>query len=122
MAMLSKRYSFTSVVMDNLSIFEQINLFHNAEFIIAPHGAALTNLAFCKPGTRVMELFSPNYLFDFYRHLARATALRHTTVIGEVEDRCRWHPERAYDANLREIMRNSDYTVELDKITCVLDS
>jgi hypothetical protein len=115
MAMLTKRFSFTSIVMDNLSVSEQVNIFHNAEFIIAPHGAALTNLVFCKPGTRVVELFSPNWLIEVYRDLARATSLRHTIIIGEVEDRCR------YDTN-HKIMKQSDYTVQLDKITRIFES
>jgi hypothetical protein len=33
---------------------------------VAPHGAALTNLNFCRPGVRVLELFAPGYLNPGY--------------------------------------------------------
>ncbi|MCK5803799.1 MAG: glycosyltransferase family 61 protein [Lentisphaeria bacterium] len=50
------------VVMDGLSIWEQATLFHNAELIIAPNGAALTNLAFGRSGATVVEIHSGSYV------------------------------------------------------------
>jgi len=41
----------------------------NAEAIIAPHGAGLTNLVFCAPGARVVELF-PSLTVDCYYRLS----------------------------------------------------
>jgi hypothetical protein len=41
---------------------EQIRIFQEAEFVIAPHGAGLSNLMFCEPGTKVIEL-CPDILF-----------------------------------------------------------
>jgi hypothetical protein len=93
-AILERRYSVKRVMMDNLAIPEQADIFHNADLIIAPHGAALTNLAFCRPGTKVFELFSPNFLLGFYSDLARATGLHHVGVIGEVDDHLRREPRR----------------------------
>ncbi len=45
-----------NVSMETLSPFDQIQLFHSASLIIAPHGAALTNLLFASPQCRVVEL------------------------------------------------------------------
>jgi len=45
---------------------EQIDHFAAAEVIVAPHGAALTNLNFCQPGVRILELFAPRYLNKGY--------------------------------------------------------
>ena len=39
-----------------LSISEQIYLFNNAKIIIGAHGAAFTNLVFCKPNTKIIEI------------------------------------------------------------------
>ena len=36
----------------------QVELFSNAREIIASHGAGLSNLVFCRPGTKVLELFN----------------------------------------------------------------
>lgn len=52
-------YGFESVSLSNLSVRSQAHLFHNANVIISPHGAGLTNLIFCKPSTKVIEIFLP---------------------------------------------------------------
>ncbi len=43
-------------------IREQIARYAAAQVVVAPHGAALTNLAFARPGVRVLELFAPGYV------------------------------------------------------------
>ncbi|HET9501811.1 MAG TPA: glycosyltransferase family 61 protein [Marmoricola sp.] len=60
------------VVLDpgTLTVQEQIDHFTAAEVIVAPHGAALANLAFCGPGVRVLELFAPRYVNPCYWTIA----------------------------------------------------
>jgi capsular polysaccharide biosynthesis protein len=53
-----------------LTVQEQIDHFTAAEVIVAPHGAALANLAFCSPGVRVFELFAPKYVNPCYWTIA----------------------------------------------------
>lgn len=57
-----ERRGFAMVDPGTLSVQEQIDLFHAAEVVVAPHGAGLTNLTFCRPGTGVLELFAPSYV------------------------------------------------------------
>ncbi len=52
------RNGFTEVTLESMSFAEQVRLFRHAEFILAPHGAGLTNLVWCDRGTRVIELLS----------------------------------------------------------------
>jgi len=47
-----KRYSLC-----NLSVAEQIMLFHNAEIVVSEQGSGLTNILFCQPNTKVIEIF-----------------------------------------------------------------
>ena len=47
---------FTSYKVEELSIEEQIYLFNEASTIIGAHGAAFTNIIFCKPSTKIIEL------------------------------------------------------------------
>lgn len=61
LALLEPR-GFVSVNPGQLSAQEQIDVFAAAEVVVAPHGAALTNLLFVSPGTRVLELFASNYV------------------------------------------------------------
>ena len=51
-----KEKGFSKYRTGELSFFEQIYLFNNAKFIIGAHGAAFTNLAFCKPSTNIVEI------------------------------------------------------------------
>ena len=44
-----ERQGFTRVDPGSLSVQEQIDWFAAADVIVAPHGAALSNLVFCKP-------------------------------------------------------------------------
>ena len=84
-AMLSGR-GFESVKCEKLSVQEQANIFGSAEVVVGAHGAALTNLVFCRPGTPVVELFSPAYVNPCYRDLCVAAGLRHAAVIGNGKD------------------------------------
>jgi hypothetical protein len=57
-----ERQGFTRLDPGQFSVQEQIDMFHAAEVVVAPHGAALTNITFCRPGARVLELFAPTYV------------------------------------------------------------
>ena len=52
--------NFTSVKLHETKFTDQVDLFHNAECIVGLHGGGFANLAFCKPGTKVIELKSVN--------------------------------------------------------------
>lgn len=56
MVALSER-GYTSVTLTGLSVAEQISIFENAKYIIAPHGAGVTNIVYCAPHTRVLEFY-----------------------------------------------------------------
>lgn len=51
-----ERYGFKCIHNEDLSTDEQIYLFQNATHIISCHGSQLTNIIFCKPGTKVCEI------------------------------------------------------------------
>lgn len=55
-------YGFTPVVLASLSATEQMQIFASAEVIVAPHGAGLTNLMYCDPGTKIVEIFTPGFV------------------------------------------------------------
>lgn len=64
-----KRYN-----LEELSIQDQMILFFNAETIISPHGAGLTNILFCRPGTKILELFQ-SHEDDTYCYLSQTLNL-----------------------------------------------
>ncbi len=52
------KYGFEIIKLADQSFHEQVELFNNAEMIVAPHGAGLANLVFCRPNVQVLELLS----------------------------------------------------------------
>ena len=82
---LQKR-GYESVDCGKMSVQKQAEVFGSAEVVVGAHGAALTNLVFCRPGTLVVELFSPAYVNPCYRDLCVAAGLRHAAVIGNGKD------------------------------------
>jgi capsular polysaccharide biosynthesis protein len=74
---------FEVVFSEEITFKEQINLFCNAEVIVAPHGAGLSNLVFCQKKTRILELFSPNYVNVCYYALSNMMELDYYYLIGD---------------------------------------
>lgn len=62
---------------------EQAEIFAGAEIIVAPHGAALTNLVFCSEGTTVIEFFSPDYIRTDYWMISQQLGLEHYYIKGK---------------------------------------
>ncbi|PIB90528.1 DUF563 domain-containing protein [Caulobacter sp. FWC2] len=61
---------FTVVRPETLSVRDQIALFHRAETIVAPAGAALANVLFCKPGATLIEIEPSNFTGVWVRNIA----------------------------------------------------
>ncbi|MEM9449262.1 MAG: tetratricopeptide repeat protein [Cyanobacteria bacterium P01_E01_bin.6] len=74
---------FIPVVLESLSVQQQVALFAHARIIVAPHGAGLTNLAFCQPGAQVVELVSPHYMRTDYWIISHHLRLRHYVIRGK---------------------------------------
>jgi Capsular polysaccharide biosynthesis protein len=72
--------NFEIVEAENLSWPEQANLFAGASVIVAPHGAALANIVFCKPGTRVVEISTRAGYRDWYWQLAAVAGLSYEVM------------------------------------------
>jgi capsular polysaccharide biosynthesis protein len=74
---------FKILTMEQLSVREQAKIFATADLIIAPHGAALTNLVFCRPHTQLIEIFSPSYLNPCYRALSNLIGIDYWYLLGQ---------------------------------------
>ena len=81
-----QRLGFAQIEPEKMSVAEQARAFRSARVVVGAHGAALANLAFCRPGTHVIELFSPLSVNPCYRNLALAAGLLHGGVIGNDRD------------------------------------
>jgi capsular polysaccharide biosynthesis protein len=61
----------------SLSFVEQVRLFRSARIVVGPHGAGMTNITFCEPGTIVYELLPTHYLNGCFCNLAHVCDLRY---------------------------------------------
>ena len=77
-----QREGVEPVRLEALSLQAQASLLQNTELIVGPHGAGLTNMAFSKPGTRVVEIMPSGNINWCYRHLAAACRHEYDCIIG----------------------------------------
>jgi hypothetical protein len=86
-------FGFEVVSPGQLSFPEQISLFSQADIVVGPHGAGLTNIIFCEPGSLVIEIFPPLYFTDSYSVIARSLGHDYASVyccppeLSTVDDR-----------------------------------
>jgi capsular polysaccharide biosynthesis protein len=55
-----EEFGFAIIDPAALPLPEQAALFSSASIVVAPHGAGLANLVFCRPGVKVIEILNPN--------------------------------------------------------------
>ena len=72
-----KKLGFSKYKIGRLSFFEQIYLFNNAKFIIGAHGAAFTNLVFCKPDTNIIEIRPISHPNNQYKRISQINNLNY---------------------------------------------
>lgn len=76
---LLKPLGFKRYYLEELKLSDQIQLFRQANTIIAFHGAGLTNLIFSKEGTQVIELFQ-EHEDDTYCYLSQTLGLKYNAL------------------------------------------
>ncbi len=89
---------FERLRLEGMPLAKQIAVFSRAECVVGPHGAGLTNLTFCRPGTKVVEIGTPyrpwacfyeiahHRRLDYRLHMASPTRVRHfnpQTAVGD---------------------------------------
>jgi hypothetical protein len=92
---------FEVVCLSDLSFAEQIQKFNRAKIIIAPHGAALTNMVFAPENVQIIELFPENYINGCFWALANVCKYNYAFLIGSSE--------------------GADFRISLDKLKALLE-
>lgn len=82
-ALLEK--GFEVIDLNGFSFDAQIALFRQASFVVAPTGAALTNMLFCQPGVKVVVFMSDHANTNFYMwtQLANIMGLDLQFILGK---------------------------------------
>lgn len=93
---------FVKLHLEELTWPQQISAFRAAKIIVGPHGAGLANLAFCAPGTKVVEFFHRSYVNGCFWKLAALKKLDYRPVI------------RASGSSLAQLLSANRLDIEVD--------
>ena len=80
---LLNKLGFITVYFEKMSMLEKVALMSRAEVVIGVCGAGLTNLVFANPGTKVIEIFAPNYIHFTYYILSHQLGLEYYYLVGD---------------------------------------
>jgi hypothetical protein len=75
-----RQFGFEEHYLEDYSLPKQIELFQQANAVVAMHGAGLTNTVFCPSGALVVELMPEGKYRPCYPMLSRLCDLRHYLV------------------------------------------
>jgi capsular polysaccharide biosynthesis protein len=101
--------NFLPVDLNSMSVEEQIGLFSQAEVVVGPSGAGMTNIMWCEPSARVIVLHSdhPFKRYPYWDALGRVSGARMHYLAGprafnvtdqyEIHDDYRIDPGRLTD-------------------------
>jgi len=79
-------FGFEVVDCAGMSVADQRRLFASADMIVSPHGAGMTNLAWARPGTRLIEFMPRAHANPCFLDLASQAGVVYGVVPSTVED------------------------------------
>ena len=75
---------FKVLKLSEINFKDQIAIFFHSKVIIAPHGAGLANLTFCKKKTKVIEISPKNHGNQMYERISKINKLKHKFFFVEL--------------------------------------
>lgn len=78
-----QRQGVSIVVPGSLTVSEQIATFRAARLVIGPHGAGMSNIVFCRPGSFVYEMLPRHYPNFAFNRIAQASGLNYVADMFE---------------------------------------
>ncbi|BAZ09398.1 hypothetical protein NIES4071_12060 [Calothrix sp. NIES-4071] len=101
------RYGFEVYQMEKIPPEQQIELFYDAEAVVASHGAGLTNILFSE-NIKVLEFFPYPFVIPHYYYLAKSMGHRYYYLCSDCQ----------YNATLGW---NNDFTVDIKQLQKILE-
>jgi len=77
--------TFKCIKLEGLTFRQQVCYFFNADVIIAAHGAGLSNMFFCRPNTKIIEVHC-NRKWYFFPVISANLRLNHSYVSNKLTD------------------------------------
>ena len=74
---------FEVAAMESMSVPEQAAMMAGCDVVIGPHGGGMSNLVFCTPGTKVVEIYSPELVATYFWRLSNRLGLDYYYMLGK---------------------------------------
>jgi capsular polysaccharide biosynthesis protein len=101
-----KKKGIETVKISDYTFHEVVYLFSNALFILSTHSAALTNILFCKQGTKIVEYFPNEGFLPYYSELSESLNLYYHLIMDtkplseDIKSRYDIQNEESIDINM----------------------
>jgi capsular polysaccharide biosynthesis protein len=69
--------------METMSVPQQAAVLAACDVVIGPHGGGMSNLVFCTPGTKVVEIYSPELVATYFWRLSNRLGLDYYYMLGK---------------------------------------
>lgn len=90
---------FEFVVLDGVDVIDQVRLFSEADIIVAPHGAGLTNMVF-SDGPTVLEILpADRWNFGVFSTLTNVIGGNYHGLIAQTDNKAGVHIRSAFEDN-----------------------
>lgn len=80
-----KDQGFEIHYLSKLPVLEQVKILNSADLVVAVHGGGLSNLVFCEPGTKVLEIFPDQYVRHYFYDISVKRGLVYDYVLCQSE-------------------------------------
>lgn len=79
------RHGFLCIRLEEMPLVDQIQLFQQAEIIVAPHGAGLANMVFSPPGATVVEIGTVHRPLPYFQRLSAVCGHQFAWFVAQSE-------------------------------------
>jgi len=111
---------FEAIACENFSREEQAELMSQADVVVAPHGAALTNIVYCRPGTKIIEFYG-SHISPAYWAISRLCKLDYYSHFCFENEDNRSPSDVVKHAKTRVERMGKGYPINADEISDLLD-
>ena len=92
----SKKNSLSICKPERLSFKKQIYLFKNASVVLGAHGAAFTNIVYCRPGTKIIEIIPSNHPNRKCERVSKILKLKYFRIVTRPDNSNKNFPFRIH--------------------------
>ncbi len=103
---------FEKITPGRLSVEDQLAAFAGADIIVGVHGSGMANIAFCKPGTILIELFSNSYFDDGPYRLSQAAGMSYYYVRERVPHATGIPVRTSYAVEPRDVLETLEFALD----------